>query len=196
MKIEEGSTDEKIVAATYKILREDGVEKATTKRIASEAGVNEVTIFRNFKNKKNLISVVKDYYIERFIKILEDIFDFDGDEEINDYLKSNFYKIAAIPEEEFSIMKIAMEEVREIPEKKRLVSRINNTIIKKLEEFFILKKEQGKIREINTRAIAVMCFSITFQSLVLWKTYSEDTELDIEEYSAEFSDILFNGINP
>ena len=51
---ESESTEEKIIAATFDILQRDGLQKATTKRIASEAGVNEVTIFRKFKNKKIL----------------------------------------------------------------------------------------------------------------------------------------------
>ena len=36
-------------------VQKEGVQKATTKKIAAEAGVNEVTIFRKFENKKNLI---------------------------------------------------------------------------------------------------------------------------------------------
>ena len=45
------STDEKIINATFGILQREGFTKATTKKIAAEAGVNEVTIFRNFQNK-------------------------------------------------------------------------------------------------------------------------------------------------
>ena len=53
-------TDEKIINATFEILQEEGLAKATTKKIAAKAGVNEVTIFRNFKNKKNLIETTKE----------------------------------------------------------------------------------------------------------------------------------------
>ena len=53
------STDEKIIKATFEILQEEGFAKATSKKIAAKAGVNEVTIFRNFKNKNNLVEVTK-----------------------------------------------------------------------------------------------------------------------------------------
>ena len=119
MKIEAGSTNEKIVDATFRILQKEGVEKTTTKKIAAEAGVNEVTIFRNFKNKKNLISVVKDYYLNIFIEMLENIFDFDEDEEMDDYLKNNFIELINLPEEKFSIVKKAMEEVVKAVKKMR-----------------------------------------------------------------------------
>ncbi|MDO5825750.1 MAG: helix-turn-helix domain-containing protein [Methanosphaera sp.] len=51
MLFETESTEEKIIVATFDILQREGLQKATTKKIAFEAGVNEVTIFRKFKNK-------------------------------------------------------------------------------------------------------------------------------------------------
>ena len=196
MKIEAGSTDEKIVDATFRILQKEGVEKTTTKKIAAEAGVNEVTIFRNFKNKKNLISVVKDYYLNIFIEMLENIFDFDEDEEMDDYLKNNFIELINLPEEKFSIMKIAMEEVREIPDKKLLITTITDAILNKLEEFFTMQREKGNIKDIDPRTIAITCFSITFQSVVLWKTYNKTLDFETEKYGDELLDILYNGIKP
>lgn len=196
MKIEAGSTNEKIVDATFRILQKEGVEKTTTKKIAAEAGVNEVTIFRNFKNKKNLISVVKDYYLNIFIEMLENIFDFDEDEEMDDYLKNNFIELINLPEEKFSIVKIAMEEVREIPDKKLLITTITDAILNKLEEFFTMQREKGNIKDIDPRTIAITCFSITFQSVVLWKTYNKTLDFETEKYGDEFLDILYNGIKP
>lgn len=58
MIFEKENTEEKIIDATFHILEKEGVQKATTKRIAAEAGVNEVTIFRKFGNKKNLIETI------------------------------------------------------------------------------------------------------------------------------------------
>ncbi len=54
---EYSSTDEKIIKAPFSILQKEGFAKATTKKIAAEAGVNEVTLFRNFKNKNNLVEI-------------------------------------------------------------------------------------------------------------------------------------------
>ena len=61
------NTEEKIIKATFDILQKEGVQKATTKKIAAEAGVNEVTIFRKFENKKNLVEITIDYYMERLL---------------------------------------------------------------------------------------------------------------------------------
>ena len=165
------STDEKIIKATFGILQKEGFVKATTKRIAAEAGVNEVTIFRNFQNKNNLIEITKNYY-----------------------LQSNFVGLLNLSDEDFSIIKVAMEEVREIPEKKQLIAQITDTIIDKLDEFFKCQIENGKIRDVDSRVLAVMCFSVTFQSVVLWKIYDEGQTIDGDRYGRAFLDILYNGI--
>jgi len=48
-------TQETIVEAAFRAFADFGYEKATTKRIAEYAGVNEVTIFRKFGNKAALM---------------------------------------------------------------------------------------------------------------------------------------------
>lgn len=196
MGVELDNTEKKIVDATFEILRKEGVEKATTKRIASAAGVNEVTIFRKFKNKNNLIEITKQYYMNILLSKLEDIFAFNGGEEIGEYLNSNFMGFLNLPEENLSIIKIAMEEVRDISGKKLIISTITNTIISKLEEYFKLQKEKGNIRDIDTRVLSVMCFSMTFQSIVLWKVYDNTTEVEAIEFGKNYLDMLLNGIKP
>ena len=174
MGIELDSTEEKIVKATFDILQREGVEKATTKKIAKQAGVNEVTVFRKFENKKNLVEITKNYYLEVLMNSLEEIFDYGDDEDIEEYLKICFYGILNLSDEDFSILKVAMEEVRGIPEKKLLISEVTDLILNKLEEFFKFQIEKGAIRDINPRSLSVMCFSVIFQSVILWKIYDRD----------------------
>ncbi|MBP3791757.1 MAG: TetR/AcrR family transcriptional regulator [Methanobrevibacter sp.] len=188
------STDEKIMRATLEILQEEGFSKATTKKIAAKAGVNEVTIFRNFKNKKNLVETTKEHYFKLFLEKFEEIFDFNEDDEIEGYLQSNFMGLLNLSEDDYSIIKIAMEEVREGPERNQLVSRISTTAFDKLDEFFKLQIEKGKIRSVDTRVLAVMCYSMTFQSLVLYRIYEESPNVPRDDYAEKFLDILYNGI--
>ena len=188
------STDEKIIKATFGILQKEGVTKATTKKIAAEAGVNEVTIFRNFQNKNNLIEVTKEFYLGKFLKKLEEIFDFNDDDEIEEYLQSNFIGLLNIPENDFSIVKVAMEEVRDIPGRKQLISRISATVIDKLEEFFKFQIEKGEIRSVDARVLAGMSFSITFQSVILWNVYDLEPSVETDKYAKNFLDIFYNGI--
>ena len=193
---EYSSTDEKIIKATFGILQRDGFAKATTKKIAAEAGVNEVTIFRNFQNKNNLVELTKDYYLQLLIGKLEEIFEFEENDEIEEYLKISFFGILSLSDEDFSIIRVAMEEVREDPEKELLISEITDVILNKLEEFFKLKIEKGIIRKVNPKSLAIMCFGVLFQSVTLWKIYNKDLDFETNYYADDLINILFEGINP
>lgn len=194
MNIELDNTEEKIVMATFSIVQKEGFPKATTKKIAAEAGVNEVTIFRKFENKNNLIEITKEYYTQKLVDRLEEIFDFTGEESIEEYLQNNFTGLLNLKDSEFSIIKVAMEEVREIPDKKLLISKITDTILNKIEAFFKLQIEKGNIREVDPRVLAVVTFSTTFQSIVLWNVYNMTPSVETQKYAENYLDILFNGI--
>lgn len=196
MLFERENTEEKIITATFNIVQKEGVQKATTKKIAAEAGVNEVTIFRKFENKKNLIEATKDYYMTKLLSKLEETFDFDEEDSIEEYLKRSFHGILDFSEEDFSIIRVAMQEIEGPSDKKLLISKITDAIINKLEEFFKLQLEKGVIKNVNSKAISLLCFSIIFQSLILWQIYGNTVEIESDYFADDFLDIIFNGIKP
>lgn len=54
---------ERLLAAAARVFAQDGLAGATTRAIADEAGVNEVTLFRHFRSKDGLIAaVVSEYF--------------------------------------------------------------------------------------------------------------------------------------
>jgi AcrR family transcriptional regulator len=57
-------TRKKIMAVALKLFSKEGYVKATTKQIAEEADVNEITLFRHFGNKENLFHETLEYYVE------------------------------------------------------------------------------------------------------------------------------------
>ena len=75
-----------------------------------------------------------------------------------------------------------------------MISRITDVILDKLDEFFKFQIEKGTIRAVDSRVLALGCFSVTFQSAVLLKVYSENTDVDPDRYASNFLDILYNGI--
>jgi AcrR family transcriptional regulator len=56
-------TSEKIMKVALKLFSEQGYYSTTTKQIAEEAGVNELTIFRHFGSKSNLFQVTTEHYV-------------------------------------------------------------------------------------------------------------------------------------
>lgn len=53
-----GGARDRLVSAAGTVFAREGLEGATTRAIAAEAGVNEVTLFRLFGSKKNLLAAV------------------------------------------------------------------------------------------------------------------------------------------
>lgn len=52
------SSRQRLLDAAARVFARDGLSGATTRAIAQEAGVNEVTLFRHFKTKDGLLSAV------------------------------------------------------------------------------------------------------------------------------------------
>lgn len=194
MKIEEGSTEEKILKTTFNIVEKEGIEKATTKRIAREAGVNEVTIFRKFNNKQTLINTMKEYYIDSFSEVLEGIFSFNEEDSVEDYFKRIFDGLLNTKEEEFNVVKVALAEVNEESSRGQLISKMSDAVLKKLWEFFSLKIKLGELREVDSNVLAVVCYDIIFHTIILWRIYDKTATFEREQYAEKFYDILFNGI--
>ena len=194
MLFQNENTEEKIMRATFKVVQREGLQKATTKKIAAEAGVNEVTIFRKFENKKNLIETTQKFYMDTLINKLNETFDYDEDEGIEEYLKKCFNGILEFSEDDFKVIGVALQEVRDDPDRKLLMSTITDTIIIKLDNFFKLQLEKGVLKNINSKAVALMCFSLIFQSIILWQIYGSNTEMEADYYAEDFLNIIFNGI--
>lgn len=57
-------TRSKIMSVALKLFSEQGYYSTTTKQIAHEAEVNEVTIFRHFKTKENLFQETTENYVK------------------------------------------------------------------------------------------------------------------------------------
>lgn len=57
-KVKRPSARQRLLTAAAKVFARDGLIGATTRAIAKEAGVNEVTLFRLFGNKDSLVSEV------------------------------------------------------------------------------------------------------------------------------------------
>lgn len=74
MEIELDKTEQKIVDATIFLLDKEGMNGTTTKKIAKKAEVSEVTVFRKFKSKDNLLKIAKIYYSDYFLEKISDIF--------------------------------------------------------------------------------------------------------------------------
>ena len=65
MSAAEAKAGEAILAAAAELIGERGYNATTTRAIAERAGVNEVTLFRHFKNKQGILAALAETWAPR-----------------------------------------------------------------------------------------------------------------------------------
>lgn len=194
MEVKEENTEDKIINATIHLLDETGLAGITTKKIAEEANISEVTIFRKFKSKQNLLKVAKQAYVQYFLEKLDDIFEYRDYVDLSVFLKSIWEDLLNLLDEDLNIIKISMEEVRDVPLEHRALLKISNKIISNLTYIFQNQIDLEKIRKINPEVAALNVFGVLFEAVLLWKIYGKKPNKDLDKYLDEFLDIFVNGI--
>lgn len=135
-------TSKKIMHEALKLFSEQGYYPTTTKQIAEEAGVNELTIFRHFGSKSNLFQVTTEHYVidSHVDYILNDTeeLSFEGSmmlitERIYNLFIQNtkLYKVQ---------MKLADNE------KDFIKLKLSRKLVSVLEEYFIKLKEEKRVK--------------------------------------------------
>ncbi|OWT33850.1 hypothetical protein BGI41_00160 [Methanobrevibacter sp. 87.7] len=197
MEIEIKDTETKILYATIKLLEEGGVNNATTRKIADKANVSEVTIFRKFKNKDNLLNEASKFYSEYFLNKLDYVFEVDENEDIVSILKSVWNNILYVFEDDFNLIRISIEDIRAVSLGDPTFKKISEKVINNLISILKNQMDKGKIsKEVNIEILSLDIYSMIIQSLLLWKIYGYTPSKSVNEEVDNFIEILLDGIAP
>lgn len=194
MEIELDKTEQKIVDATIFLLDKKGMNSTTTKKIAKKAEVSEVTVFRKFKSKDNLLKIAKIYYSDYFLEKISDIFTNYEDTDLESLLKNTWWKLVNFLDNNMDIIKIALDELMSSPEEEKMFSKFSDEVLKNLTNIFQEQIDKGKIRKINPSAAALTVFSVIVEGIIFWKFESKVSNDDTNKYLDDFLDIFINGI--
>jgi AcrR family transcriptional regulator len=188
-------TSLKIIDATIEVLNEEGLSGTTTIKIAKKAKVSEVTIFRKFKNKNNLIEKSKEVYLQRFLKKIDQLLDVSENQDLKDYIRELWFESQRIFDDEINLIKISIEEVNNNQIDQMVLPKFSEKIILNLTKIFQEQIDKGKIRTINPTVAALTIYSVMFESLILLKIYGVKLEQTEESYVEDFLNIFLNGIS-
>ncbi|WP_302516712.1 TetR/AcrR family transcriptional regulator [Methanobrevibacter smithii] len=194
MEIELDKTEQKIVDATIFLLDKEGMNGTTTKKIAKKAEVSEVTVFRKFKSKDNLLKIAKIYYSDYFLEKISDIFINYEDTDLESLLKNTWWKLVNFLDNNLDIIKIALDELMSNPEEEKIFSKFSDEVLKNLTNIFQEQIDKGKIRKINPSAAALTVFSVIVEGIIFWKFESKVSNDDTNKYLDDFLDIFIKGI--
>lgn len=194
LKTKKVSTKARILNATLQLIWKYGITNTTTKRIAEAAGVNEVTIFRKFKNKGNLIA--ETYKIadsitdplKRFLKkdfqTVEDFLNSFGLMIYRQFQKNKEVHLSCLAELSNKDSEFAQSHIQGI-------RAIINLFNEKLQEMH----KQGKINKTSITDLSNIYHSAMLAAFI-WGSVNdkEVSEADMKKFIKNVSRILICGI--
>ncbi len=187
-------TEQKILNAAIRVFASEGYEGATTRKIAEEADVNEVTLFRKFQSKENILRAVITRNREVILKTLDSVLRMEKEEDIETSLRALGRGLMKVMRERVNIMVILIAEGRRNPEVAEILESVVQTIVARISEYFEFQIKNGKMRYINPRTAALAFLSYFCHMSQLRGVISKDILGNSEEEFAGFVDIFINGI--
>jgi TetR/AcrR family transcriptional regulator, mexJK operon transcriptional repressor len=169
-------TKDKITQAAEQLFAEKGYDGVTTKEIANKANVSEVTLFRNFDNKRNLFEyILKEKMHPYGVKVYlekEAVFDLEKD------LKAMADMIFETYKKNLPLIRMLFKDNHHTKEHIRAKGH-DSSFKNSLKDYFINMHEQGKIADNPDKAMKFFLLNIT---AVLSETLFRQKKEINEEY--------------
>jgi TetR/AcrR family transcriptional regulator len=172
------NAEQRILEAALKVFASEGYSGATTRKIAEEANVAEVTLFRKFKSKENLLKEVLNNNRTVFAS-LDDLFQIQEDVDLETELRFLGKNIAKAMKDKkrdnksHMFMHMLFEEGKRRPEVAEALSSFLQMNIKPLSEYFELQIKNGKMRNINSRSAALTFVSYFVYTSLLRQVFGD-----------------------
>lgn len=195
------NTNIRILDAAFKIFSSKGYSGTTTREIAHEANVNEVTIFRKFKSKENLLKEVFNSNLAAFSS-LDNLFQIQKDVNLETELRFLGETIANPMEDKkrenksqvHMFMHMLFEEAKKRPEVAEVLLAFVKKSIKPISKYFETQIKNGKMRNINPQTAALTLISYISYTSMLREVFGDDLLGDSNEEIENFIDIFTNGV--
>ncbi len=156
----EDETKQRIIQGTAQVFAQKGYEGATTRAIAQAAGVNEVTLFRHFGNKKNLfLAMISQRSPLRSVKeVLEN--QLTGDYRQDLLTIGNQYMTTMLEQRKEILMSLCAAE--QLPEMQEVIAQMPAQQRQVLGEYLQQQMISGSVREMNSQMAAQAFFGMLF----------------------------------
>ncbi|MFC7392179.1 TetR/AcrR family transcriptional regulator [Scopulibacillus cellulosilyticus] len=175
------TTKDKILFAAIELMSEKGYKAVTTKEIAKAAGVSEMTLFRCFGSKKNILdcAVDKFSFSMPIKKVFEENIIWDLEKDLSMLCK--VYK--DVLKQNRKVYLLFFRESKNIPELKEKIIYNNPLKLKKmLMRYFTKMQEMKKMAAIDPEVPAINFISILLKGIIgideLISTMNEEYYID------------------
>lgn len=173
-------TAQRILQAAAEVFAEQGYAGATTKAIAAQAGVNEVTLFRRFGSKQNLLSAVIEHHsaLPGFVDVLERQLTGEYQEDMQ-HLGRLFH---AMFDQRREAVRLMLCEADRVPEVRQVMVQIPTRLRQALARYLRRQQAAGLVRpgdpEVLAQAFLGMFFAYHIGDVVLEASFAADVPTD------------------
>lgn len=186
-------TREKIIDAAMTLVRDKGYAATTTKDIANFAGVNECTLFRKFKSKREIIlsGMEQEKWCPHIaIKNFANVrWELEPDLEL--FMKT--YMDVITPD--FVNLSIGLRAPQLYNETAPLIMKIPKAYVSALVDYFKEMERRKKVPLMDFESVAMTIFSSTFGYTFLKASFKDNlTEVNQDEFIKNSVKTFINGI--
>ena len=193
MEVLMDETSQKIIDAMMGLIREKGYVATTTKDIAKKAGVNECTLFRKFKNKKDIVlqGVEQERWrghvtVEAFQNVVWDL-----KPDLEMFMKEYMNRMS----KDFVNLSIGLRAPQIYEETAPLIMKVPQAFLSALTAYFTKMEQKGKLSPLDFECLAMSFFSSTFGYTFLRASFDNELfSINQEEYVKKTVDVFCHGI--
>lgn len=187
-------TSQKIIDATMSLVRDKGYVATTTKDIAHLAGVNECTLFRKFKNKKDIVlnGVAQEKWranvtAEAFQNVVWDL-----QPDLEMFMTEYMNRITP----DFVNLSIGLRAPQLYDETAPMIMKVPQAFISSLIDYFEKMEQLGKIAHMDFENLAMTIFSSTFGYTFLKASFNQElTKVEKKEFIKKSVAVFVKGIS-
>lgn len=186
-------TSQKIVDAAMTLVRDKGYVATTTKEIAKVAGVNECTLFRKFKTKKDIVlqGVNQSQWRANVTPEIFENVQWDLRADIEMFMRAYIDRMSP----DFVNLSIGLRAPQLYEETSSLIMKVPQAFLSSFTEYLNKMYELGKIPRVNVDALAMTVFSSTFGYAFLSASFGKElSKVEKDEYIKNSVQMFISGL--
>jgi len=184
---------QRLLDSALELFCRDGYDGVSTRAIAKKANVNEVTLFRLFGNKENVLLAMLDRETDIRPMLPSTGLEPSGDVVADLFLFGSFMLEGML--QKAPIMKLGMTEMHRRPAMWTHISPAPKAALELLKGYFDRAFEMGLIRKVDSRLAATVFFSFFFRSMVMTTFLGKDMFMKMDDRAIhDFCSMFFGGL--
>ncbi|MDE7365910.1 MAG: TetR/AcrR family transcriptional regulator [Lachnospiraceae bacterium] len=186
-------TSQKIIDATMSLIRDKGYVSTTTKDIAKLAGVNECTLFRKFKTKKDIVlsGVEQEKWRGNLVPELFSNVKWELQPDLEMFMTKYMEKMTP----DFVRLSIGLRAPQIYEETAPLIMKVPHAFLSSLIQYFQEMEQRGKLPKMDFECLALTIFSSTFGYTFLSASFDKELfEVSREQYIKQSVQTFIEGI--